>query len=320
MKKEYRKHFCGMFSVLALYSCLLFICLAFVDIFLVYYIKPIQMETDSLESVGYHKVIVSNALENEYSPVRKLDNIITFSYDSKKMNANTYICSPSSYYRAYNLSDGEIAISKKMADRLHLTEGDIVKAEYSIYDHQIEYSVKEILPYASDAYDVRNNQDFSYAIIGYDDNLTNKASGKYVYFMDDNQYADWMNRNLSYDSHYDIEDELVDLNSYLLILYGIYFVVMIVFIVIVTILMRKAVNSEILKYYYEGYPVSVVKLFDRLDVLIFNGIPILLQIIFIIFAYSFDRVICILNVAVVVFLLMISVLQGGMKYVKANNN
>jgi len=320
MNNIYRKHLCGMFSILATYSGVLILCLAIIDIFLMYSIKPLHMEANSLEDMDYQIVIESNTCVNEYLPIRKLDNIITFSSNKGAMNINTYISGTSPYFDKLNLSETEIVISEKMAQRLHLSEGDSITADYSIYDQPVEYKVKSVVPFMSDLYNVRSNRDFSYAIIGYDSNLAEKASGKFVYLMSDKQYDEWMNQELSYIAHYNITEEKETIKEYLVILYAVYFLLIAAIVLIINIFLRKAVNEEILKYYYEGYSVDIVKKYDRMDIFIFMGIPVVLQIVFVLIGYSFCELFCLSVIVLLAVLLLISVLQGGMRYAKVHKN
>lgn len=321
MGEEYKNHLKAMIPSLALYLFMLVMGFIVWDTVLCYMVSPYQREYAFMENMGYSHVVESSSAFDDYDQLVKLENIITFSNEQgKRMNDNVYIAFGADLFGDLNLQEYEIAVSEKMAERLGLSIGSTVIADYPIYDQPIEYTVKSILPYASDLYNSMDNQDFSYALVGDDGVLKNQAKSKKVYFLDSQKFNNYLSDENSYIGKYDMAEEKEAMFLQVSIRYVVMILIMLVLVISIAILMHSEINKEVLKYYYDGYEISAVKSIDRNDNLIFGGVPLLIQIAFIfimksVLGYSYVFLVCV--VAILVIMLLITVFVGGRKYGKA---
>lgn len=322
MIDEYRSHFKAMIPSLAWLFCVLVMGFVFWNIVFLEIIYPLQRELDYIKESGYSYVVESSNDYEEYSHLKKLENLITFTNEQgKRSNVNTYISVGQSSWDEWNLQENEIAISQKMADKLDLSIGSKVSAYYPIYDQPMEYEVKAVLPYASDLYNILENQDFSYAVVGDDGVLINRAKGIWIYFLNSQEYEEYYERGNSYINRFDLSEETDDLFMQIIIRYAVMLILMISLVTAVAMLMHKEINREVLKYYYDGYGIRQVKGIDRRDHFFFYGVPCVAQIIWMKFLirkaeYPISFFICVF--VILVSMLFITIFVGGRKYGKAN--
>jgi len=320
MGNEYRNHLKAMIPSLALYFYVLVMGFVVWNIIFKSLVYPYQCEYWHITEIDYSNVIESSNDYESFTRLKKLDNIITFTNSQgKRMNENVYVFNVMGLYEELDLREDEMAVSAKMAEKLDLSIGSVVVADYPIYDQPIKYSVKVILPFASDLYNSINNQDFSYVIVGDDGVLENQAKGTMVYFLSSNEYEEYLSDEYSYINKYDMSDEKESLERQLLIRWISVAAIMMIMVIAIAILMHIEINKEVLKYYYDGYAISAVKCFDIADHLIFFGVPVLLQIVYMCInknvIYSDGFFICI--VAMLVIGALITIFVGGHKYGKA---
>ena len=322
MVDEYRNHFKAMIPSMAWLFCVLVIGFVLWDIFFSQIIYPLQKELDYIKESGYSYVVESSNDYEGYSRLKKLDNIITFTNkQGKRSNVNIYIPVGQSSWDELDLQENEIAISKKLADKLNLSIKSIVSADYPIYDQPMEYEVKVILPYASDLYNILENQDFSYAVVGDNGVLLNHSKGIWTYFLNPQEYEEYYKRDNSYINRFDLSEEKDDLFAQVTVRYVVMLILMIILVITVAVLMHKEINREVLKYYYDGYEISHVKQIDRRDHFLFYGIPCVFQIILmgvLIRRAEYPLALFICVFVILLIILFITIFVGGRKYGKAN--
>ena len=320
MKNEYRNHLKAMIPSLALHFCVLVMGFVIWNIIYNSLVYPYQCEYDYFKKIAYSNVVESSNNYEAYTRLKKLDNIITFTNSNgKRMNENVYVFNMMGLYEELDLKKDEIAISEKMATKLDLSIGSVVMADYPIYDQSIKYTVKEILPFASDLYKADDNTDFSYAIVGDDGMLEKQAKGTIVYFLDSNEYVEYLSNDYSYINKYQISEEEENIKNQLLIRWISMAIIMMIMIIAIAVLMHIEINKEVLKYYYDGYAIYTVKGFDRMDHVIFWGLPILCQIVYmcILKKSIYSDIFFISIVAMLVIVTLITIFVGGHKYGKA---
>ena len=322
MAEEYRSHFKAMIPSLAWLFCALVMGFVLWDIAFSGIIYPLQREVDYINESKYSFVIESSNDYGDYSRLKKLDNIITFTNEQgKRLNANTYIPVETALLGEWNLQKNEIAVSQKLADKLSLSVGSMVSADYPVYDQPMEYEVKVILPYASDLYNMMDSQDFSYAVVGDDGVLLNQAKGTWTYFLNAQENEEYYEKNNSYINRFDLAEEKENLYIVIAVRYAALVVIMLTLVVTIAVLMHKEINREVLKYYYDGYEICHVKRIDRKDHFFFYGIPCIVQIIWVaLFIRKAEYPIAFfLCVFVILFSMhFITMFVGGRKYGKAN--
>lgn len=316
MGREYKKHLRGMVSELL--PCFIFLCTLILvwTIAVKLVVLPAQREADALEEVGYTYVIESNGYYPEYNNMKKLDNIITVTSEgNRRCNVNVYICTDT----RNDISSEQIEISEKMAEILKVQIGDHISVWYPIFDNPKEYEVVTILPYASDYYNVEDNFDFSLGIVGYDKTIYEKASGKSIYFMNNEDAAEFADRELSYISRNGIAEEVTALHRKMSIGYFAFYICLASLFACALWIMTNLVSKEVLKYYYDGFHITVVKTFYLLDFVLVCGAPLILLLILIennlhscevVFKYG-----C---YGTVIVMLITAICYGGRKFGKAN--
>lgn len=322
MVDEYKSHFKAMIPSLAWLFCVLMMGFVLWDIAFSEIVYPLQREKDYINQSRYSYVVESSNDYGNYSRLKKLDNIITFTNDQgKRLNVNTYIPVETAVLGEWNLQENEIAVSQKLADKLGLSVGSMISADYPVYDLPMEYEVKVILPYASDLYNSMDSQDFSYAVVGDDGVLLNQAKGIWTYFLNTQEYEEYYERNNSYINRFDLTEEKDNLSIKIMVRYVALVVIMLALVITVAVLMHKEINREVLKYYYDGYGIHHVKRIDRKDHFFFYGIPCVVQIIWVAFLirkaeYPIAFFLCVF--VILVSMLFITMFVGGRKYGKAN--
>ncbi|MBP3753379.1 MAG: hypothetical protein J6I66_00810 [Lachnospiraceae bacterium] len=322
MVDEYKSHFKAMIPSLAWLFCVLMMGFVLWDIAFSEIVYPLQREKDYINQSRYSYVVESSNDYGNYSRLKKLDNIITFTNDQgKRLNVNTYIPVETAVLGEWNLQENEIAVSQKLADKLGLSVGSMISADYPVYDLPMEYEVKVILPYASDLYNSMDSQDFSYAVVGDDGVLLNQAKGIWTYFLNTQEYEEYYERNNSYINRFDLTEEKENLSIKIMVRYVALVVIMLALVITVAVLMHKEINREVLKYYYDGYGIHHVKRIDRKDHFFFYGIPCVVQIIWVAFLirkaeYPIAFFLCVF--VILVSMLFITMFVGGRKYGKAN--
>ena len=283
MKHEYAKHLKAMTSSLSRCSLVLILGFVGIDIVCSFFAFPVLREHDTFKNVSYKYAVESNSSDAPYSKLFKTDNLITFDNgERRRMNLNVYVLLGNDGPIIDMLEQNEIAISRKAADDLGVDIGNRIRAEYSIYSEPVEYTIKAIIPYASDMYGVKDSRDFSFAIVGHSEELVSHTKGKTVYFLNESEYDIYMRDMISYTRCYDTREDLAFLRHETFFCYFVLGIVIVVFVVAIQIWMNTKICKEALKYYYDGFSVQAVRMIEGRDRMVFFGIPVLLEIAWII--------------------------------------
>lgn len=284
MSSEYNKHLRVMMTAQAPFTAAIIVLLIVWNAVFMNLIMPRYKELISLQKGTYDRVVISGSETEEFSRLKKLSNLVTVRNSSNsRCNINMYIQADDPVIVGTILNANEIAISGKLAERLNLCAGSQITVDFPIYDTAAIYEVKAVLPYLSDLYDTQENQDFAFAIVGYDENLYKHSQGEIVYLMDDVRYGEYMERNYSYSERYIIADEVSTIRKRI-VLYSILANALIFLTVLgLAVYLHKGINTESDKYYRDGYSVSCVRSINRNDHRVFIGIPFLIEMIWIIF-------------------------------------
>jgi hypothetical protein len=288
---------------------------------------PKHLEKASLEKNDhlYSYVVKSqDKYPHEMSLLKRVsnngdDSLVTFlNKQNKKMNGYLYMQSDSSFPLLVKLQEGEIAISEKMATELGVSIGDTLSVDLDIPIK--EYIVKKILPYMSDFYDVGKKRDFSVGIMGKDSLLSDQVKFLFIYFFDEQNLKKVLNQhNIDYERLYKLSSDkqiLYDEIFFYNILWG---MGMLLMSCIIFILGNTAVRKDTEKYYYDGFSSAYVKRMEWADHLLFLGIPVLLQLLWLCWKYyKCLSVISKIILFVIPLMLFIIVWRGGRKYGKAD--
>lgn len=277
--REIKKHVTKAVFPLSYWGILLCIVLLLLNVVLIQYlIIPLVQNVDYLDG-EYKQVVISNEYYPEYYSEYQFSDLISVSNGAKRtINTNAYMTVPSSNnpVLAYDLQKDEIAISVKAAQKLGLNVGDKAYLELSVFEEPKEYTVVSVIPYCWNYYDILDNSDFSVVHIGYDEKMVQSTAMKVAYYLNENEYNDYLGKNYSYTNHYNVEEELQTIHTRSIFL-------IVVCIVISTLLsggfllfLSHRVKREAVKYHYNGYKETFVKKIHLIDYLLLYIIPLCL--------------------------------------------
>lgn len=323
MWNEYRKHIRALFtSILPLLGSI-FACFVVWDVLFNLVVMPSIAEYHSLQEIGYSNVIVSSKQADAFPSLKKLDNLVTYRNEQgKRLNTNNYIQLEHSIIPNEVLGVREVAVSEKMAEKLDLSVGSKVVANYAIFDEPIEYSVRAILPYLSDLYEASENRDFSFAVVGFDKELFNRTQGRFVYLLDGQTYNKYMSADNTYSEKYDIEKEVLSLRNRQLALTITFSVILSIAYLLISIYVHRIITSEVVKYYRDGFGPTDVRKLNGCDHALFLGTPVIIEVAWMAYyQFSSQRSIYALSGASLALVLMVIILgiTGGRKYGRANH-
>jgi hypothetical protein len=199
---------------------------------------------------------------------------VSISRDDEVIHANFYVQTNSQNNVKINgikLKNGEIAISKKIADELNVSIGDTIAIMLPMYVDASMYTVVEITPYVDDYYDFEDDYDFSVAIIGYDETVITNANGIYVGFLSTELLDAFMEQELPYNRLYYVLPELELERSNLIMLGMVFMIISMIIFAIYTIIINAMLKSEWRKYFIEGLGVKCTRKIILLDKTIFNA-------------------------------------------------
>lgn len=246
------------------------------------YCAPMSKNISEIKKHGYSTVIESDLCYNDFSCYYKFKNLITFrDADNSRINVNTYMVHQDTSFISYDkeLLKNEVSISEKIADKLNLSIGDTVFIEFPLKENAVEYTIVNVTPYVWDYYDVENNLDFSAACIGYDESIEYMTSGKYVYFLDAEQWKTYVDNEYSYDARFNVDFEIEHMKSKIVICELITMILLTLFAVINAILVYKTIVKEATRYRMNSYNISSAKKIYRSDYIIYCIFPILLLLL-----------------------------------------
>lgn len=311
-------HIKGMWKVLVPFPLALLLLFAVGNIIFAGYISPFFLEKESLKQNAFSCVFESSKQPQDDGQVlRKLNGLFTFTGPgSKQMNAHVYVQTGTAFPIHNKLQAGEVALSEKMAEKLGATEGDNISVEFT-GDMPAAYRVKEILPYMSDFYDVRDSEYFSVGILGEDTAWANYIHSQWVYFVNEQKCQAFLQGEIPFSKSRNVKLEIEWLKS--LWVWGNVACGTLLFILVGVIIAcgHLIICRETLKYYYEGFDTRVIKKMEWADHLLFLGLPIIGEMIWMSSHYEWFVPYVFWGVVLGFPLLLgISVWRGGKKYDK----
>lgn len=323
MWNEYRKHIRALFaSILPLLGSIL-ACFVVWNVLFNLVVMPSIAEYHSLKEIGYSNVIVSSKQTDAFPALKKLDNLVTYRNErGKRLNINNYIQLEHSIIPNDVLGAHEVAVSEKMAEKLDLSVGSKVVADYAIFDEPIEYRVRAILPYLSDLYETSENRDFSFVVVGFDEELFNHTQGRFVYFLNGQTYNEYMSADNAYSEKYDIKNEVLSLRNRQLTLAIMFSVILSITFLFISIYVHRIITSEVVKYYRDGFGPAAVRKLNGCDHALFLGAPVIIEVAWMTYyQFSSQRFIYALSGASLALVLVVIFLgiTGGRKYGRANH-
>lgn len=280
---EYIKHLRKNILPIAVYL-IVFIVLSLVVLYAAFVtIIPLSNNCQSIKNSDYTYVIESQGKQTNYRQNYKLNNLVTLHSGNKRINANTYLYSDNGIYKYDGvIESNEIIISQQIAAKLKVGKGEKIEIDLPIYDEPSQYYVKDIIPYVSDYYKVDENLDFAIALLGYDEKLESQISGKYITFLNDDEYRDFRSSSIEYNQRYDIHNELDDMKSKETLFTILFLFILLAIACIYHICITYTMKREIIKYCKDSFPLKVVKCYYNIDNLIYSTFPFFFIFIFLI--------------------------------------
>jgi hypothetical protein len=136
--------------------------------------------------------------------------------------------------------------------------------------------VVSLSPYCCNYYDVLDNSDFSVVHIGYDEKMVQSIAMKVSYYLNENEYNDYLGKNYSYANHYDVKEELQAIRTRSTLLIVICIVMSALLSGGFLLFLSCRIKREAVKYHYNGYKASFVKKIHLVDYLLLYIIPLCL--------------------------------------------
>ena len=265
-RHEYVKHFKKNFLSILVYPVAFVTISVIVTICAVLIINPMAKNCASIRECNYDYAVESQNKSLDCRRNYKLENLVTFLNADNRINVNTYLSSDVNngvISLNNSLKSDEVAVSKQIADRLGVKEGDRLQVDLPIYDMPATYHVKEIIPYVSDYYKIDDNKYFAVAFLGYDEKIERYTNGKYVFFLTDSEFEQFSQSYLDYDQKYYVRGELGVIENKVRICTAVILCVMFLIACIYHVKISKIIKSEVIKYLKDSFPISVIKKFYR---------------------------------------------------------
>lgn len=275
---EYIKHLQKNACPILLYLIAFMIISAAVTLCAAAIINPLTKNCTSVKECIYDYAVESQNKSHDYRQNYRFENLVTFLHANKRINVNTYLCSDANN-GIINFNDflkpDEVAISRQIADRLRVGVGDQLQIALPIYDTPSTYHVKLILPYVSDYYKIDDNKDFAVAFLGYDGKIESNTRGKYVSFLTDREFDQFIHSSFDYDQKYYVQGELKSLSNKSNVYTAIILCVMFSIVCIYHVIITKFIKREVIKYSKDGFSLNVVKGFYKADHVFYSAFPLL---------------------------------------------
>ena len=319
---EYRKHLKNNLFP-ALWFCLVYVAVCLLLYGLTALIRPYILSTKAIKQIDVQKVVESDQRYSEYSVMYKLENLCTVMTDSNaRLNVFVYVqaADQSALVQEYTLAENEIAVSEKVSECLHVKQGDIIRLELPVYNEAQKYEVVSILPYTADYYNVGDSMDFSVVCLGRNNTLIDHMNGKYVYFLDDNEYDSFMKHEYSYRTVHDSGTDVGFLTGRADVLSTLVSVLWTCAMLVYAFIMNRMVTEETLKFYRDTYSPTIVKKIYLADCLLSISLPSGIGLALLLTAILMNRMTAVYVLVYILglFVTVFSVVRGGKKFEKAD--
>lgn len=321
---EYKKHLMAIFRVIILECVFIIGIFAVMNLLFKLFVFQEYQDYNFLSDKEYDIVVESDDFDLKYKKYKKISNVITVeNEDGSIINANVYIDYGTGFLPLPRLGENEIVISKKIADEIGVTKGDIVSLEFPLFVTPIEYYVKDIFSYVSDFYDVGRSKYISTAIIGSNHIITDKLLGKMVYFLSQDEYSSFMGDQEAYTKKFDLDNERETIKGKLIVLHCVLISIFFICCLIGYLFAHKELMKENIKYYHDGFVAKTVRRINSLD----HSLGMLIPLVFETFWMINDdkgvsvSICATLSIILIQFGLTITfILIGGKKFGKAVGN
>ena len=246
-----------------------------------------EKQLEFKENLNYDYVIESTTCEDDSFCYYKLDTLVTIESDTgNKIHTNFYMDTKNSFdkkqlFSTGNLSENQIEISRKVAEKIGVNIGDKIYVHLSIFNDPQVYTVAIIGEYVDDFYDYSDDSDFSVAAIPYNPQIADNAKGRFVGFYTQEEYVHFYDSGLSYSQIYNVENEFRHDGTILLISKIVCAIVYALFAVVFSLIAHKRVFLEIRKYFVAGMGYKNVKAMHFLDKIVFEISPLLFPVLLI---------------------------------------
>ena len=322
-KSEYsnnlKRNFGKLFSLSIVFLLLIIITIPLLNSFSADYYRNFK----TLKNANYEYSIISKTQTRNLNVFYRLEDISTLMHNYETLNVSTYIQTDSEYTLNIlnkKLGNSEIAISKKVADKLNLNLNDKLVIKLSLWEESKSYDVVEIFDYLNGFCDIDNNLNFPMIILPFDDNLILNTKGIYTCLLTEEEKNIYFNNNGSYLGLYNKSDDLKLISKKIALLSLIPCSVQIIVSVYFMIIINKIINKEMRKHFRNGFNNKQIKKFKILDCLIFIVTPLMLQFMIIAIICLVSKMLCmhLIMLSFMLLLTQILILLGDKKYEKVN--
>ena len=251
----------------------------------VYWLAPLRKAQKSVFAYKYDAAAESSSKNEAYDELFKMDSLVTLTIGNRTINVNGYVAEAD--FQLFDIGDlgsAGLIISERVAEKLNVSEGDILFADLSVFEAPKQYKVIKTIPYLMDFYDISANKDFSVVVFG-DRELESSASGFYVHFLRESDVASYKSLN-SYRRVFDINQEMTQIEQYICIIEGAFITAWCLLAILFLVFVHQRILAETVKYYHGGYTIKDVSFINTLDHLLVMGIPLLIIAVYLIYGMN----------------------------------
>ena len=267
----------------------------------------------AVQNYGYTDVVVA---KNAYSQnsFYKLSNFNSIQADgnAKRLTINTYMQVPGMEYSDscpmcnVRLEPGEIAISRKVSEVLHVGIGDVVYLSFVMRDDPVELKVSAVFDYVTDFYKFDQNKDFSAVLLPYSKTDLETMRHDAVSFLSPGELAALLSSDYSYYEIHPIQAELSAIGRVVKICGYVVVALLLAVSVSYSRVVIKAINAEVLRYKYDSYGRKHIKLIRTKLIGLSIVLPMaILTFLYLVFWFSgymhgYEAMICVAGSVVII--------------------
>lgn len=235
---------------------------------------------NTISSNDYKYVVESSSLNPVLDVYYKMEQLVTCeSKAERRIHVNAYMALQDVTYdnsplSTKQLSNNEIAVSKKVAEKLKLSVGDKLNLHIGIYEDSVEYVIVEIIDYVDDFYIFEENVDFSVIKIAYSEAIEKGVKGSYVTFLSESGLQEFQNKNFSYSEINNVGAECEILFKKILLMNIVSVSVFLIVCISYISIIKRILDKEIRKYFINGYGYKQTKKIALFDYLIWIVSPL----------------------------------------------
>lgn len=264
-KAEYRDFMKRNRTEIAIRAVVFLLLLLLYALLLLFAMSYVKLNT-GVNGLDYEYVLISDEPARENTYVKYL-NLSTVEVKGKRIHVNTYMQQKDMIYRqdapmySEHLAKDEIVISKKVAEQLNVEEGSSVWLELALAENASRYTVRDIIEYVTDYYNVEENNDFSVVLIGNDEGILQQYKSQYVSFLNGEEFETYKESSRGYEDLLYANAEKEEVRNQSIVAQVIMCAVHVLALGMYFIWVRIFFAHEIKRYRYDGFPLMSIQYF-----------------------------------------------------------